>query len=57
VTPHDEAMALGEEATGKDTKGIFHFNPGIEKKTIPDYNPYTIPHKVHKRFGTYILSQ
>ena len=41
-TPHDEAMALGEEATGKDTKGIFHFNPGIEKKTIPDYNPYTI---------------
>ena len=35
-------MALGEEATGKDTKGIFHFNPGIEKKTIPDYNPYTI---------------
>lgn len=42
VTPHDEAMVLGEEATGKDTKGIFHFNPGIEKKTIPDYNPYTI---------------
>lgn len=42
VTPHDEAIALGEEATGKDTKGIFHFNPGIEKKTIPDYNPYTI---------------
>ena len=41
-TPHDEAMALGEEATGKDTKGIFHFNPGIEQKTIPDYNPYTI---------------
>ena len=42
VTPHDEAMALGEEATGKDTKGIFHFNPGIEQKTFPDYNPYTI---------------
>ena len=41
-TPHDEAMALGEEATGKDTKGIFHFNPGIEQKTFPDYNPYTI---------------
>ena len=41
-TPHDEAMALGAEATGKDTKGIFHFNPGIEQKTIPDYNPYTI---------------
>lgn len=42
VTPHDEAMALGDEATGNDTKGIFHFNPGIEQKTIPDYNPYTI---------------
>lgn len=41
-TPHDEAMALGEEATGKDTKGIFHFNPGIEQKAFPDYNPYTI---------------
>lgn len=41
-TPHDEAMELGAEATGKDTKGIFHFNPGIEKKTMPDYNPYTI---------------
>lgn len=42
VTPHDQAMALGAEATGKDTKGIFHFNPGIEQKTFPDYNPYTI---------------
>ncbi len=42
TTPHDEAMALGEEATGKDTKGIFHFNPGIEQKSFPDYNPYTI---------------
>lgn len=41
-TPHDEAMLLGEEATGRDTKGIFHFNPGIEQKTFPDYNPYTI---------------
>ena len=41
-TPHGQAMALGEQATGKDTKGIFHFNPGIEQKTVPDYNPYTI---------------
>ena len=41
-TPHDEAMTLGEAATGKDTKGIFHFNPGMEQKTFPDYNPYTI---------------
>ena len=42
VTPHDEAMTRGAEATGKDTKGIFQFNPGIQQKTFPDYNPYTI---------------
>lgn len=42
ATPHDEAMALGEEALQRDTKGIFHFNPGKEQKTVPDYNPYTI---------------
>lgn len=42
VTPHDEAMQRGEEATGEDPRNIFHFNPGIERKTIPDYNPYTI---------------
>lgn len=42
VTLHDEAMALGEEATGKDTKGIFRFNAGLEQKSVPDYNPYTI---------------
>ena len=42
VTPHDEAMARGEEATGKDTKGIFRFNAGMEQKSVPDYNPYTI---------------
>jgi hypothetical protein len=30
------------EATGKDTKGIFQFNAGMERKTFPDYNPYTI---------------
>lgn len=41
-TPHDEAMALGEEALQKDSKGIFHFNAGKERKTVPDYNPYTI---------------
>ena len=42
VTPHDEAMKRGEEALQDDTKGIFHFNPGIQQKTMPDYNPYTI---------------
>lgn len=41
-TPHDEAMALGEEALQKDSKGIFHFNAGKEQKTVPNYNPYTI---------------
>ena len=42
ATPHDEAMALGEEALQRDTKGIFRFNPGKEEKAVPDYNPYTI---------------
>lgn len=42
VTDHDEAMSLGELATGKDTKGIFRFNSGKEQKSVPDYNPYTI---------------
>lgn len=42
ATGHDEAMALGELALQKDSKGMFHFNPGIEQSTVPDYNPYTI---------------
>lgn len=42
ATDHDEAMALGEEALARDTKGMFRFNPGKERKSIPDYNPYTI---------------
>lgn len=42
ATPHDEAMALGEEALQRDKKGLFRFNSGIERKTVPDYNPYTI---------------
>ena len=41
-TPHDEAMALGEEALQRDTKGMFRFNSGIQGKAVPDYNPYTI---------------
>ena len=48
-TPHDEAMALGEAALqdpsprgGREGASIFHFNPGIEQKAFPDYNPYTI---------------
>lgn len=42
ATPHDQAMATAQQATEADTKGIFHFNPGIQQKTFPDYNPYTI---------------
>lgn len=42
VTPHAEAMRLGDEALQRDKKGMFRFNPGIEGKSVPDYNPYTI---------------
>lgn len=42
VTPHDQAMSLGEAALQRDSKGMFRFNPGKEKKTFPDYNPYTV---------------
>lgn len=42
VTPHDEAMRLGDEALQRDKKGIFRFNAGKEGKSVPDYNPYTI---------------
>lgn len=42
ATPHDEAMARGEQATQRDTRQMFRFNPGKEQKTFPDYNPYSI---------------
>lgn len=42
ATPHDEAMALGEQATQRDTRQMFRFNPGKEQQTFPDYNPYSI---------------
>lgn len=42
VTDHNEAIRLGEEALRHDTKGIFRFNAGMERKSVPDYNPYTI---------------
>ena len=41
-TDHNEAMARGEAALQLDKRGIFRFNSGIEQKTVPDYNPYTI---------------
>ncbi len=42
ATSHDDAMRLGDDALQRDTKGIFRFNPGLENKSVPDYNPYTI---------------
>ena len=42
ATPHNEAMALGEVATQRDTRQMFRFNPGKEQKTFPAHNPYTI---------------
>lgn len=42
TTSHAEAMRLGDEALQRDSKDIFRFNPGLEQKTVPDYNPYTI---------------
>ena len=42
VTDREEAFKRGQEALAKDTKGIFHYNPGKQGKTFPDYNPYTI---------------
>lgn len=42
ATDHEEAMARGESALELDKKGMFRFNAGIEQKTMPDYNPYTI---------------
>ncbi len=42
ATPHDEAVALGEQATQRDTRHMFRFNPGKEQKSFPDYNPYSI---------------
>ena len=42
ATDHEEAIRLGQQATAKDTRGIFRFNSGKERKTFPAYNPYTI---------------
>lgn len=44
TTDHEEAMARGESALELDKKGMFRFNAGMEQKTMPDYNPYTIKH-------------
>lgn len=41
-TPHEEAYKRGAEALANDTRGIFRFNPGKQRKAMPDYNPYSI---------------
>ena len=42
-TPNNEAMSRGEEAFANNEKlNMFRFNSGIQGKTMPDYNPYTI---------------
>jgi SPP1 gp7 family putative phage head morphogenesis protein len=42
ATEPEEAEARGNAALERDPKGMFRFNPGIEKQVWPDYNPYTI---------------
>ena len=41
-TPHEQAIALGEDALKLDKHRFFRHNSGITGKTFPDYNPYTI---------------
>ena len=42
ATPEEEAQNRAKEALRGDKTGMFRYNPGIQKKTFPDYNPYTI---------------
>jgi SPP1 gp7 family putative phage head morphogenesis protein len=42
-TPHEEAMTRGAQAMKGDKRHMFAWNPGKEGKSVPDYNPYTIP--------------
>ena len=42
ATPEEEAQNRAKEALKGDRTGMFRYNPGIQKKTFPDYNPYTI---------------
>lgn len=39
---HDDAMRRGSSALSGAKDAFFRFNSGAEKKTFPDYNPYTI---------------
>lgn len=40
-TPREQAIERGKEALAGDKKGMFRFNPGKQRKAVPDYNPYT----------------
>ena len=51
ATPHDEAMALGEAALERDTKGMFRFNPGKQERVFPAYNAYTQEKCVRCKLG------
>lgn len=42
TTDSAEAVSLGEAATARDKRKMFRFNSGKQRKTVPDYNPYTI---------------
>jgi len=42
VSDSAEAMRRGAQATAKDKRNMFTFNAGKERKSVPDYNPYTI---------------
>ena len=42
ATPEEEAQNRAKEALKGDRTGMFRYNPGLQKKTFPDYNPYTI---------------
>ena len=42
ATEHAEAMSSCEEAMNDERYYIFRFNSGMQGKTMPDYNPYTI---------------
>ena len=42
ATDHEQAMDRGKNATARDEKGMFRFNPGKQQRTFPAYNPYTI---------------
>ena len=55
-TPHDDAVSRGEQALAKETRQMFAWNPGKQKKTVPDYNPYTIRDCTNCKIGKALLA-